>query len=102
MATVDVCAVGDIAPGEHVVVDAGSGVEVAVYFVDDTYYAIDDLCTHDYGPLADGEVEGFEVICPRHGARFDMRTGEATCPPAHRSVDTYVVSVVDGRIVVTV
>ena len=66
---------------------------IAVYRLEDGYYAIDDLCTHDGGPLAEGEVEGDQVICPRHGARFSIRSGAALTFPAVTPVDTYPVRV---------
>jgi len=55
---------------------------IAVFNVDNKYYAIEDVCTHDDGPLAEGELHGFEIECPRHGARFDIRTGAVTRMPA--------------------
>jgi 3-phenylpropionate/trans-cinnamate dioxygenase ferredoxin subunit len=97
---VDVCAVDDLPDGEHRLVDIGGGIEVAVYRIDGEYFAIEDVCTHDYGQLADGEVDGHQVICPRHGARFDLRTGEALTPPAYRPVDTYPVRVNNDRVVI--
>jgi 3-phenylpropionate/trans-cinnamate dioxygenase ferredoxin subunit len=69
------------------------GRPIAVFNVDGTFYAIDDVCTHDGGPLAEGELEGFEVRCPRHGARFDVRTGKALCMPAFEPVTTHAVEV---------
>lgn len=67
--------------------------KIAVYRIDGAYYAIDDICTHDGGPLAEGDVEGDEVTCPRHGARFNIRTGAALSFPAITPVDTYPVRV---------
>jgi 3-phenylpropionate/trans-cinnamate dioxygenase ferredoxin subunit len=67
--------------------------KIAVYRLEGAYYAIDDLCTHDGGPLAEGEVEGDVVICPRHGARFSIKTGAALTFPAISPVDTYPVRV---------
>jgi 3-phenylpropionate/trans-cinnamate dioxygenase ferredoxin subunit len=61
-------------------------------------YAIGDVCTHDNGPLGDGELDGFEIICPRHGARFDIRSGKATHSPAFRDTPSYLVKVEDGKI----
>jgi 3-phenylpropionate/trans-cinnamate dioxygenase ferredoxin component len=61
-------------------------------------YAIGDVCSHDNGPLGDGELDGFELICPRHGARFDIRSGKATRSPAFRDIPAYVVKVEDGKI----
>ena len=62
------------------------------------FYAIDDICTHDGGELAGGAVEGDVVICPRHGARFCLRTGAALTPPAYEPVRTYPTRVVDGKV----
>lgn len=97
----DVCADGEIPSGGHRLVDIGGGIEVAIFYVDGAYYAIEDQCTHDDGPLADGELDGCQLVCPRHGARFDIRTGEALTMPAYRPVDTFDVHVVDGRVVLT-
>ncbi|MHC5541556.1 non-heme iron oxygenase ferredoxin subunit, partial [Singulisphaera rosea] len=64
-----------------------------VFNVDGSYYAIDDVCTHDGGPLAEGDLEGCEIQCPRHGARFDVRTGQALCFPAVEPVTSHTVQV---------
>ncbi|MGA0025629.1 MAG: non-heme iron oxygenase ferredoxin subunit, partial [Burkholderiales bacterium] len=78
---VDVAAVSELAPGACKVADV-DGVAVAVFNVGGEYFAIEDVCTHDGGPLAEGQVlDTYEIECPRHGARFDMRTGEALCMP---------------------
>jgi len=69
---------------------------VAVFNIDGTFYAVDDVCTHDGGGLAGGAVEGDVVICPRHGARFCLRTGAALTPPAYEPVRTYATRVVAG------
>ena len=98
MAEIDVCGDGEIEPGGHRLVDIGGGLEVAIFFVDGEYFAIDDVCTHDGGPLAGGEVDGCQVICPRHGARFDLKTGRAVTMPAYRPVETFDVRVADGRV----
>jgi len=55
---------------------------VILFQVGDSYFCIDDVCTHDGGTLSDGEFEGFEIACPRHGAKFDVRCGAVTCMPA--------------------
>ncbi len=67
------------------------GVAVAVFHLDEGYFAIEDVCTHDGGPLASGELvfnelTGCEITCPRHGARFNLKTGAATAPPAYEAV----------------
>jgi 3-phenylpropionate/trans-cinnamate dioxygenase ferredoxin subunit len=65
------------------------GRAIALLNVDGTVYAIDDVCTHDGGPLAEGDLDGYEIICPRHGARFDVRTGAALCMPAFEPIATH-------------
>ncbi len=73
---------------------------IAVYDVGGERYAIEDVCTHDGNPLSDGPVEGLEVICPRHGARFCLRTGAALSPPAYEPVPTFPIEVRAGRLVI--
>ena len=82
----------ELPPGGKKLVDF-DGRAIAVFNVDGEYYAIDDICTHDGGPLAEGALEGHEIRCPRHGARFDVRTGKALCLPAFEPVDTHAVEV---------
>lgn len=72
------------------------GAKIAVYRLDDGFYAIEDVCTHDGGELASGCVENGEVICPRHGAHFSIRTGEALTAPAYEPVYTFPVRVEKG------
>ena len=84
--------VGEVPSGRPEVFDVEDR-KIAVYRLDDGYYAIDDMCTHDGGPLAEGEVEGDEVICPRHGARFSIKTGAALTFPAVTPVERYPVRV---------
>jgi len=71
---------------------------VAVYDIAGERFAIEDVCTHDGNPLSDGPVEGLEVVCPRHGARFCLRTGAALSPPAYEPVPTFPVEIRDGRL----
>src|SRR5437763_6932930 len=73
---------------------------ICVVNVEGKYYAIDDICTHEGGPLADGSLEGYEVECPRHGSKFDVRTGEVTNPPADTPEPAYEVKVEDNSILV--
>jgi 3-phenylpropionate/trans-cinnamate dioxygenase ferredoxin subunit len=72
---------GELPPGSRKLVEI-DGRAIAVFNVDGAFHAIDDVCTHDGGPLAEGELNGCEIQCPRHGARFDVRTGRALCMPA--------------------
>jgi 3-phenylpropionate/trans-cinnamate dioxygenase ferredoxin subunit len=94
---VDVAPAGDVARDDHRVYEA-DGRFVAVYDVGGELYAIEDVCTHDGNPLAEGPVEGLEVICPRHGARFCLKTGAALCAPAYEPVATFPVATRDGRL----
>ncbi|WP_435010474.1 non-heme iron oxygenase ferredoxin subunit [Tundrisphaera lichenicola] len=82
----------ELPPGGKKLVEI-EGRALAVFNVDGAYYAIDDVCTHDGGPLAEGDLEGTEIRCPRHGARFDVRTGRALCLPAIEPVDVHSVEV---------
>ena len=70
-----------------------AGRSIGLFRVDGAYYAIDDVCTHEFALLSDGFVEGCEVECPLHMARFDLRTGKATAPPADADVATFPVRV---------
>ncbi|KPL84537.1 biphenyl 2,3-dioxygenase [Thermanaerothrix daxensis] len=54
-----------------------------------TLFAVGDVCTHDEGPLGDGEIDGYQIVCPRHGARFDVRTGKALTLPAVVDIPVY-------------
>ena len=82
-------------PPEKVAVFQVDDHDVAVCNVGGQFYAIDDLCTHDGGSLDQGELDEAEIECPRHGARFDVRTGAATQLPAFEPVETHDVRV-DG------
>ncbi len=85
----------DIPQGDYAQLEI-DGVLVAVFNVGGQFYAIDDICTHDGGELAGGAVEGDVVICPRHGARFCLRTGAALTPPAYEPVRTYETRINNG------
>ena len=71
----------EIADGEKKLVEVGDQI-VLVFRIGEQFFCIDDVCTHDGGTLADGEQDGYEIECPRHGARFDIRTGKPLCMPA--------------------
>ncbi len=91
----------ELPPGERLVVEIGYHV-IAIFNVDGQYYAIKDVCTHDDGPLADGELKGCEIECPRHYARFDLRDGSVTAPPAVLPIPVYPVRIADENIQVEV
>ena len=71
---------------------------IAVVRSGDSYFAIEDICTHDGAQLTGGAIEGNEIICPRHGARFCLRTGEALSPPAYEPVRVFATKIEGGRL----
>jgi 3-phenylpropionate/trans-cinnamate dioxygenase ferredoxin subunit len=83
--------------GERLFIEVG-GKSIVIFNLAGTLYAIGDVCSHDNGPVGDGEIEDTEIICPRHGARFDIRTGKATSLPAVVDIPSYPVRVVDEMI----
>ncbi len=93
----EVCRVEELPPGAYRVVEV-DGAEVAVFNVDGEVLAIEDVCTHDGAQLTGGSVEGAEIVCPRHGARFCLRTGAALTPPAYEDTAVLPVRIADGRI----
>ena len=98
---VKAASVGDIPPGTvgYAEID---GVRLAICNADGQFYAIDDVCTHDGGPLDQGALQGFNIECPRHGARFDVRTGKVTALPAIIPIGTYTVKVEGDSVLVDV
>ena len=103
MPELDVCPVEELPPGEVKIVRAGE-IAIGVYNAGGELYAIEDRCSHDDGPLAEGDWDPEELvaICPRHGSRFDIRTGRALSLPAYLPVETFPVKVVDGVVKVVV
>jgi 3-phenylpropionate/trans-cinnamate dioxygenase ferredoxin subunit len=94
---VRVCTRSELLPGEYRVVYDGD-TPIAVFNLDGDLYAIEDICTHDGGELTGGLIEGHEIECPRHGARFDIRTGAVLCPPAYEPTASFPVHEEDGVI----
>jgi naphthalene 1,2-dioxygenase ferredoxin component len=88
---------GDLSEGD-VLGTVVSGREIALYNLDGSLYATDDVCTHAYARLSDGFLDGGEIECPLHAGRFDVKTGAATSPPCVDAVRTYPIRVVDGEI----
>jgi nitrite reductase/ring-hydroxylating ferredoxin subunit len=85
---VEVAKVSEIRPGHGrtVVVE---GCPIALFNLDGVFHAIDDTCSHMGGPLGDGQLDGTHVLCPWHGARFEVTSGAVLSPPAGRSVCRY-------------
>jgi 3-phenylpropionate/trans-cinnamate dioxygenase ferredoxin subunit len=99
----DVCPLEELPPGQMRIVTAGD-LSMGVYNCDGELFAIEDRCSHDDGPLAEGDWEPDEcvVICPRHGSRFDIRSGRALTLPAYLPVETFPVRVDEGIVRVEV
>jgi len=92
---IQVCREAELPPGGMKVVPA-EDTDIAVFNCDGEFHAIEDVCTHDGGQLTGGTLEGCEIECPRHGARFDVRTGEALTPPAYEPTSKFPVKVEAG------
>ena len=103
MAEVEVCSLDELPPGEVKLVHAGA-IGLCVYNLGGELHAIEDRCSHDDGPLCEGDFDPEEgvVVCPRHGASFDIRTGEALTLPAFEPVAAFPVRVEDGVVKVEV
>ena len=92
-----ICKVEELPPGERLFLEVGED-RIVIFNINDEFYAIADVCTHDDGPLGDGDVEDHQVVCPRHGARFDIRTGEVLALPAVRGVKSFPTKLDDGML----
>ena len=103
MALFEVCPVEELPPGSMKIVPAGA-ITVGVYNCEGEFFALEDRCSHDDGPLVEGDWEPDRcvVICPRHGANFDIRTGLPLTLPAYEPVETFRVVVEDGVVKVEV
>ena len=93
----DIAPASELPNGERVFVEM-EGKSHVIFNIADQFFAIADICTHDDGPLGDGDLEGYNIVCPRHGAEFDIRTGQVMQMPAVVDVPAYPVRVVDGMI----
>ena len=97
---IEVCPVGELPAGQMKLVEAPDGAKIGVFNCDGELYAIEDRCSHDDGPLAEGEfdAETCTVECPRHGSLFDLSTGKPKTLPAYVPVQTYGVRVEDDTV----
>ena len=89
---VDVAQVDELRPGAYRVIDV-DGASIAVFNIEGKFYAIEDICTHDGATLTGGPVKGDQITCPRHGARFCIRTGAVLSPPAYEDIATFPVRI---------
>lgn len=94
---IDVCAKNTLSDGENITIDV-DGTEVAIFKIDGQYYAIEDVCSHDGAEIASGELVGDEIICPRHGAKFCVKTGAVKCAPAYEDIATFPVRIVQDQL----
>ncbi|MBI2884822.1 MAG: non-heme iron oxygenase ferredoxin subunit [Candidatus Omnitrophica bacterium] len=94
---VTVAKTSDVSPG-HVKYVEVNGVAIALCHVDGQFFAVGNVCTHDGGPLSGGTLDDHAIECPRHGARFDIRSGKVICLPAPIPIPTYDVRV-EGDVV---
>jgi 3-phenylpropionate/trans-cinnamate dioxygenase ferredoxin subunit len=85
---IPVASKSELSKGERLVIEV-EGSPIIIFNVDDKYYAIDGLCSHDEEELSEGQLDGYELTCPRHGGRFDIRDGSVLALPAFQEVNTY-------------
>jgi len=101
---IDVSPAEEFGEGQARLVDLDDDTTVAVFNLEGEYYAIENLCTHDGSPLllsesgTDDQVYGDQIVCPRHGARFSICSGEALSPPAYEPTNTFPVQVSNGMV----
>jgi 3-phenylpropionate/trans-cinnamate dioxygenase ferredoxin subunit len=98
---VDIAPASELPNGERLFLEI-EGRAIVIFNIADQLFAIGDVCTHDDGPLGDGDLEGYNIVCPRHGAEFDVRNGKVMQMPAVVDIPAYPVRVVDGMIQVGV
>lgn len=94
---VEIVPASELPNGERLFVEV-SDRPIVIFNIAGQFFAIGDVCTHDNGPLGDGTLEGYNIVCPRHGAEFDVRTGKVMELPAVEDIPAYPVQVRDGNI----
>ncbi len=98
---IKVADVGDI-EDEEAIVYAHDGKEIAIFFVDDEYFATSNLCTHEFARLSEGYVDGATIECPLHQGVFCLRSGKALEAPAELPVNTYPIKIENGEVFISV
>jgi 3-phenylpropionate/trans-cinnamate dioxygenase ferredoxin subunit len=96
---VEIAPTSEIPNGERLFVELGDK-PIVIFNIAGQLFAVGDVCTHDDGPLGDGVVEGYHIVCPRHGAEFDVQTGKAVQMPAVIDIPAYPVRIRDGTVFV--
>ena len=98
MKKIKVCSVDQITSGEVLQIELEERPPLAVYNLEGDFYVTDDTCTHGDASLAEGDIEGDEIVCPFHLGKFDIRTGEVTAAPCSEPIQTYPVEIEDGNV----
>ena len=93
----EVASLEDLPPGERLIIQIGD-LEILLFNIAGEVFAIGNVCSHDGNPLDDGEVIDHEIVCPRHGARFDIRTGKVRALPAVIDIPAYPITIEEGKI----
>jgi 3-phenylpropionate/trans-cinnamate dioxygenase ferredoxin subunit len=94
---IDIAPADELPNGERLFVEI-EGKPLVIFNIAGQFYSIGDVCSHDDGPVGEGDIEGYNITCPRHGAEFDIRTGKVVSMPAVVDIPAYPVRVVDGMI----
>ena len=94
---VEIAPVAELPNGERLFVEV-EGKSLVIFNIAGQFFAIGDICSHDDGPVGEGDLEGYNIVCPRHGGEFDVRTGQAVQMPAVVDIPAYPVKVVDGTV----
>jgi len=97
MEYIPVGSVNELREGQRLYIEIDE-TAIVILNIAGKYYAVEDVCSHDDGHVGEGNIEGFEIICPRHGARFDIRTGRALALPAFVDIPAYPVRMVGDQI----
>jgi 3-phenylpropionate/trans-cinnamate dioxygenase ferredoxin component len=94
---VEIAPASELPNGERLFVEI-EGKQIVIFNIAGQFFSIGDVCSHDDGPVGEGDIEGYKITCPRHGAEFDVRTGKAMQLPAVVDIPAYPVQVRDGNI----
>ena len=91
----------EIPEGGYIEIDVADE-EILLFKIDNEFYALKNQCTHQEAPLAGGEIEDGEIVCPLHGARFCIKTGAVTTPPAYEDVETYATKIENNNVFIEI
>lgn len=94
---IEIAKASELPNGERLFIEI-ENIPIVIFNIAGKLFAIGDVCTHDSGPLGDGMLEDFNIVCPRHGAEFDVRNGKAMMLPAVVDIPAYPIKLVDGYI----